>query len=1518
MVNNMEWKTATIFISSTFNDMHAERDYLIKEVFPEFREWCEERNIRMNEIDLRWGVSEDDSKKKNTIKKCLEHIDKSRPFFLCFLGQRRGWIPDFSKDISDDTTNLYGQIGSYDGQSATEMEILHSILNPLDKTIEDDSQLTEKEVERTLLSPLYEIMADENKLHYFPTKYSLFYFRGDSYLEDIKNIENEDEYIHKRLIYTNDSENDNDYLPDYTAEDADIALKEFKQKIINKKISEDEKDEKDKINMCITGYSGKWDEDLILPELKPIKISDDETKYTHNEMQGRLTNFVGDSKVLEEISDFKNTECDGESLKKIILNQLISQFEEEFADHLENFKSPEELSDEEKDLNQQEIFTYVNSEGYIEREEYDKELNNYVNSDEDRILLISAKAGLGKTMLLANFAKNFNDNYNDIKLYKRFCGASDLSSQTLSLWKSILYEAGITEDDDLYPNNTDELKRNMPDILNAIASKGPSLIVIDAINQIPNGIYMLKWLKKLPNNLKMIISIKEDEEDKEFHDLLTEIKDKKELFHNFELKELEDEKIVGLIENYLNNYLKELSKEQIEIIKSSDGSKNPLYLKILLAELRVFGSFEQLQDEISEFGENPKTAFDHVLDRLEKDEKYLPGDNIVPLIFSYLAYARVGLSEDELVSLIYREEDINLERDEIKGAVNVTLRQVRPFMAIKEKRHDFFYESFKLASQEKYKKNEIEINQKLADYFKDQITDETSDSSNIVFKDFSDSDFSTKILKARDYNELPYHLAEANDIEGLEEVLSSYSFIKNKLNLSDISNLISDYDYVNWNELSDSSSNNEESETTSEVEQNTAETSTSEETVQKEDHPLVLIQRALELSSPVLLTDKDQIAAQLWGRMNGIDEDIIQKLLGEIEEDDSSKWLKSSNTALNSPKGSIIKRPKVDGTRSSSVILSTDDKKLILANADGTLNLYDLNKNTLELIREGDYDKIIKLIPLEDNKVLVAYENGKICELDINNMSLDEDKYPKIDAKITDVYYSKTYEKIYASSYEGIFSIDINTKESKREDVENKEYNHILVPRLNESILVADNKEVDGWDVYEMRKSYNQHHQRELSEDGEEDFSVSKDASGDIKFMGLIKRFLILISENGQMKIWNTLKNSSSESIDEEITSSLSDQFAQAITIDDERPGQVITISENGLLRVYNIPYPQVPKFDQLKEIETGISSPSSIDYISNDKDKWLIVGNNDNDINVIDLKKEIKSDKSKKHKESVISIKVHGNEMITASENNEVFIWDFEEEEFKNEFNNPFRNTAVSLNQSKKQIVAAGTRKEDEQIKNVLSLWNIDDIDFTDEEMEAHGEETNPYRIIDVTQNSSKIIFIEDHKEKSRLVLANIDGKLDFNEKEEYELDGIASTLCSVFDSDDVFVGFEDGRIAKLSNGSLIDFNSDAESKANKIKLTDNNLAVAYDDGLIKIFDFDGNLIKTLESHEKGVNNLSSDDKHLASVSKDKTLKIWDLDSGECIYTYFLDNFATSVHISGDKVVTGDILGNVRFFKFV
>ncbi len=46
-----------VFISSTFRDMHAERDRLVKVVFPQLRRLCESRGVTWGEVDLRWGVS---------------------------------------------------------------------------------------------------------------------------------------------------------------------------------------------------------------------------------------------------------------------------------------------------------------------------------------------------------------------------------------------------------------------------------------------------------------------------------------------------------------------------------------------------------------------------------------------------------------------------------------------------------------------------------------------------------------------------------------------------------------------------------------------------------------------------------------------------------------------------------------------------------------------------------------------------------------------------------------------------------------------------------------------------------------------------------------------------------------------------------------------------------------------------------------------------------------------------------------------------------------------------------------------------------------------------------------------------------------------------------------------------------------------------------------------------------------------------------------------------------------------
>lgn len=53
------WKEIRVFISSSFRDMQAERDHLVRFVFPRLREATARRCIRVVDVDLRWGVTED-------------------------------------------------------------------------------------------------------------------------------------------------------------------------------------------------------------------------------------------------------------------------------------------------------------------------------------------------------------------------------------------------------------------------------------------------------------------------------------------------------------------------------------------------------------------------------------------------------------------------------------------------------------------------------------------------------------------------------------------------------------------------------------------------------------------------------------------------------------------------------------------------------------------------------------------------------------------------------------------------------------------------------------------------------------------------------------------------------------------------------------------------------------------------------------------------------------------------------------------------------------------------------------------------------------------------------------------------------------------------------------------------------------------------------------------------------------------------------------------------------------------
>lgn len=122
---NQDERVARIFISSTFRDLKEERNYITEVVFPRLKNHFKSRNVKIVEVDLRWGVTRRDALDGRTVEICLNEVERCKPFFIGILGERYGWTPTKS-DISDDSHILarYPWLREMveDGRSITEME----------------------------------------------------------------------------------------------------------------------------------------------------------------------------------------------------------------------------------------------------------------------------------------------------------------------------------------------------------------------------------------------------------------------------------------------------------------------------------------------------------------------------------------------------------------------------------------------------------------------------------------------------------------------------------------------------------------------------------------------------------------------------------------------------------------------------------------------------------------------------------------------------------------------------------------------------------------------------------------------------------------------------------------------------------------------------------------------------------------------------------------------------------------------------------------------------------------------------------------------------------------------------------------------------------------------------------------------------------------------------------------------------------------------------------------------------
>lgn len=511
--------------------MEEERHALMTHSWPELRRFCREREVELVEVDLRWGISEEQSTRKETLKLCLDEIRACRPFFVGLLGERYGWIPDdeaFTPDLLDQQPWLYKSRG----KSVTELEILHGVLN--------NPEMAGK---------------------------AFFYFRDPKYIDTL----------------------DSDKKFNYISETHQLAEKQRNLK--------------------------------------------DAIRKTCSE------------KHISLLENYK----DPHSIALLVLEQL----KDAIAQIYPKEGIPDPLT---KEACNHEAFAMARRKTYIGRPYYYSVLEAYCDHGGKPVLLLG-DSGSGKSALIANWVEHRRKTHPDDFIFTHYIGGTPDSSDHIKLILRLMKEIKKwTNDSTDLPKNEQEAKRDIGLWLSKARSsaehkKVKAIVIFDAINQLEDREHskQLGWLpiELFKNSLKLILSTLPNETNNAI------------VKYGVEVLRIEpltiDERII-FIQQYLNRYGKKLDEKKLLNIAKSTQSSNPMFLILLLDELRISAVHDTIDKKLTEYLRSDdisallKKIFLRYQSDYERDRVDLVKDTL-----RFIYGAKEGLAEYELLELLGEE-----------------------------------------------------------------------------------------------------------------------------------------------------------------------------------------------------------------------------------------------------------------------------------------------------------------------------------------------------------------------------------------------------------------------------------------------------------------------------------------------------------------------------------------------------------------------------------------------------------------------------------------------------------------------------------------------------------------------------------------------------------------------------------------------------------------------------------------------------------------------------------------------
>jgi len=320
-----------------------------------------------------------------------------------------------------------------------------------------------------------------------------------------------------------------------------------------------------------------------------------------------------------------------DDLKSLVVEPLWEQISNRF---------PHDLTEQEKLNFEHDAFANSRQRIYIKRETDFDRLSQHAQSD-DAPLIIYGESGSGKTALLANWGAEYQQKHPDELVIWHFCGSSADSTNPIVLLLRIMLNLKIHFNmEEELPNTEEAIKDQFGQWL--AKATLPVILIIDGFNQLQETEITRGWLHLIPAKTRLFVStILADDLPNDWQrfklDLLTEKSARQ-----------------ALITEYLQQYGKRLAEQPMQDLLAHSQTANPLYLQVILEELRVFGEFDKLEDHLKGYLQTKTipALYDKVLARLEADYQPEGFEHLVADILSLLWASRQGLNESELLKIL--------------------------------------------------------------------------------------------------------------------------------------------------------------------------------------------------------------------------------------------------------------------------------------------------------------------------------------------------------------------------------------------------------------------------------------------------------------------------------------------------------------------------------------------------------------------------------------------------------------------------------------------------------------------------------------------------------------------------------------------------------------------------------------------------------------------------------------------------------------------------------------------------